>query len=142
MFERPQYLAGTVDERRRDEMRVCGAEAEHAAAVVTEDLLEGKHHRLLTVSIRLQESDSPLDGSEALDAPSGLEVVALGDMISVDVHGRESFSQEVADRALPGARGADQHDFGPVTPPTSSSPVAHIVLERRTSWSRVRGIPS
>ena len=91
MFERPQFLAGTVDERRRDEMRVCGAETEYAAAVVTEDLLEGKHHRLLTVSISLQESASPLDGSEALDAPSGLEVVALGDVVRVDVHGRESF---------------------------------------------------
>ena len=86
MFERRECLAGTVDERRRDEMRVCGAETEYAAAVVTEDLLESKHHRLLTVSISLQESGSPLDGSEALHAPSDLEVVALGDVISVDVH--------------------------------------------------------
>src|SRR5258708_5856492 len=99
MFERCKYLAGTADERRRDEMRVRGAETEYAAAVVTENLLEGKHHRLLTVSISLQEAASPLEGSEALHAPSGLKVVALGDVVSVDVHGQERFSEELADCA-------------------------------------------
>ena len=74
MLERCEYLAGTFDQRRRDEMRVRGAETEYAVAVVTEDLLEGKQHRLLTVSISLQKAASPLDGSEALYAPSGLEV--------------------------------------------------------------------
>ena len=107
MRERCEYLAGTLDDRRRDEVRMCGTETEYAAAVVTEDLLEGKHHRLLTVSISLQESASQFDGSEALHAPSGLEVVALGDVVSVHVGGGESLSQKVADCALASARGAD-----------------------------------
>ncbi len=127
MFERCEYPAGTVDERRRDEMRVCGAKTEDTAVVVAEDLLECKHHRPLTVSISLQQAASPLYGSEALHAPSGLEVVALGDVVSVDVQGRESVSQQVADRALPSACGADQHDFGPAAPLTNSSPVARGV---------------
>jgi hypothetical protein len=129
MFERCKYLAGTVDERWSDEVRVCGAETEYAAAVVTEDRLEGKHHRLLTVSISLQQAASPFDGSEALHAPSGLKVVVLGDVVSVDVHGRERFSEELPDCALPCARRTDQHDFGPATRPTSSNPVARGVLK-------------
>ncbi len=130
MRERCEYLAGTLDDRRRDEMRMCGAETEYAAAVVTEDLLEGRHHRLLTVSISLQESTLQFDGSEALHAPSGLEVVALGDVVSVHVRGGESLSQEVADCALASARGADQNDFGPATPPTNSRPVTLGTQER------------
>ena len=135
------YLAGTLDERRRDEVRVCGAKTEYAAAVVAKDLLEGKHHRLLTVSISLQESSPPLDGSAALHAPSGLEVVALGDVIGVDVQGRKSLSEKVADRALPSARGPDQHNFGPPMPPARSGLVAAPCFTGHHGHRMIAGSP-